>query len=79
MSNRPPTDYITTQIDDNTIIIKSAEKDIKNNIDVENAEKRLEDSARIFASAINRMVCRDALTEDDIETIINNAKKEAGL
>jgi len=79
MAKRPPTDYIKTLISDKTDDIKSAEQDMINNVDLVNAEAQLSESARMSPRAINTMVGRDALTDDDIEMIIIQSKKAAGL
>ena len=79
MNTRPPTDYIKTLINDKTDQIKSAENDIKNNVNVDNAEEQLTLGAISLINAINALVGRNALTDDDIEKIIIQAKKAAGL
>ena len=79
MSDRPPTDYIKSLIPYKTKEIKTAEKEILNGVNIANAEKRLVDSARSLAKAINSLIGRNALTDDDIEMIIIQSKKDAGL
>jgi len=79
MAKRPPTDYLKTLISEKTRDIKSAEQDMINNFDLENAEEQLTESARSLARAINAMVGRDALTDADIDAIIIQSKKAAGL
>ena len=79
MAKRPTTDYHKHALTNQIARIKEAERKLLNGIDVEESEKQLTINAKALAMAINNMVGRNALTEEDINSIVLRAKRDAGL
>lgn len=74
MIDRPLTDYLINVLNKNnetpdtsSILLDITTEDI------------MEENAREFASALNFLLGRVAINEDDIMIIIEQAKKDAGL
>lgn len=79
MAKRPITDYYKHSLTEQISRIKVAEKNLLAEVNIEEAEKELTRNAKALAMAINNMIGRNALTEDDIDLIILQAKRASGL
>lgn len=79
MAKRPSTDYHKHALIEQIRRIKAAEKNLLAKVDIEKSEKELTRHAKALAMAINNMVGRNALTEEDIDSIILQAKRDSGL
>lgn len=72
MAKRPFTDYHNTAIIEKFNRLKAKEF-------MKEAEKELIRNIKAFAMAVNKMVGRTALTDEDINLIVLHAKREANL
>jgi len=79
MAKRPTTDYHKHALTNQIARIKEAEQKLLAGFDVEEAEKQLTRGAKALALAINNMAGRNVLTEKDIDSIVLQAKRDAGL
>ena len=75
MVNRPLTDYLIT-------FLENEDKSLSDPSllpDITVMDMMMEENAREFASALNSLLGRIAISEDDIKLIIEQAKKESRL
>lgn len=79
MAKRPATDYHKHSLTEQISRIRAAEKNLLAKVDIDESEKQLTRNAKALAMAINNMVGRNALTEEDIDSIILQAKRDSGL
>ena len=76
MSNRPLSDHLINILNEEDVTSSNTAQVLYYTA---TTEESMEENAREFASAINLLLGRVAINEDDIKLIVAQHKKESGL